>query len=119
MLQIFFAALAMSVLRSIWEPPPKPAEPAHHKVRGFRNRIQVDEARAARSRSPKGRHHCVKAMLFSWAQGNSSAVTVWRLCNAMVNNDGSDVGHGTSRLANLGSGTSGSEKNCADRQKNY
>ena len=80
-------------------------------------RDRLDEARAARSRSLKGRHHGVKAMLLSWAQGNSSAVTVWRLCNAIATSDGSDVGHGMSRLASLGSGTTGSEKNCAERLK--
>ena len=64
--QFCFAVLAMSVLRQIWEPPPEPAEPAPRrgtKVRGWKNRLQVDEDRAARSRSPKGRHSGVKAML--------------------------------------------------------
>ena len=108
-----FGVLAMSVILPLLEPPPEPAEPAPRRggpVKGWKNKVQVEENRAARFRSPKGRHHGVKAMLLSWAQGNSSAVTVWRLCNAMVNDDGSDVGHGMSRLASIGSGTSGSEK---------
>ena len=79
--------------------------------------MEVNENEAARSRSPKGRHSGVKAMLLSWAQGNTAAVTVFRLCNAIVNNDRTDAGHGMSRLANLGSGTSGSETNCSNQLK--
>ena len=71
--------------------------------------MAVEESDIARSRSP--RRHCgVKAMFSSWAKGESSAVNIWRLCYAIVKQDGTDAGHGMKRLAELGSVTSGSEK---------
>ena len=101
----------MSALSQIWEPPPdyKSAETATN-MRGWKNKVQLDEERAARSRSPRRRRCGVKAMLLSWAKGDSSAVSIWRLAHAIVTGDGSDVGHGLRRLAALGSATSGSEK---------
>ena len=108
--QFCFAVFAMSVLSEIWEPPlEEPAETATY-LRGWKNKVQLDEERAARSRSPRRRKCGVKAMLLSWAKGDSSAVSVWRLAHAIVTDDGTDAGHGMSRLAQLGSATSGSEK---------
>ena len=99
----------MSALQAIWDPPLQPAATAR-QMKGWK--IQVDMERAAhvaRSRSPRRR--CgVKAMLKSWAKGDSSAVGVWRLCHAIVTEDGTDAGRGMRRLAELGSTTSGSEQ---------
>ena len=51
-------------------------------------------------------------MLKSWAQGETSAVGVWRICHAIVAEDGSDCGLGMKRLSDLSSVRSGSERNC-------
>ena len=100
----------MSVLQAIWTPPQQPAATAN--VRGWRNKVGVDIGHA-RSRSPRRRSHGVKAMLKSWAKGETSAVGVWRLTHGIVTQDGSDCGYGMGRLAALASTTSGSEKNCS------
>ena len=106
----FPVLMAMSALQAIWEPKEDPtATVVRGSVRGWRNRAAMEESDPARSRSP-GRHCGVKAMLNSWAKGESSAVTIWRLCHAIVKQDGTDAGHGMTRLAELGSVTSGSEK---------
>ena len=111
--QFCFAVFAMSVLSEIWEPQlEEPAETAPGSTRGWKNKVQLDEERAARSRSPRRRRCGVKAMLLSWAKGDSSAVSVWRLAHAIVTDDGTDAGIGMRRLAELATMRTGSEKNC-------
>ena len=101
----------MSVLDPIWTPPP--AEKI--KVRGWKNKVELDETR--RSRSPRPRHRAVKAFLKSWATGETSSVGIWRLAYAIVRADGTDAGFGMSRLAALATETSGSTINCSRRLK--
>ena len=103
---IVFVLVAMSALRAIWEP----AEPAKaQKVRGYFKQAEMELSQNARDRSPRRR--CgVKAMLKSWAKGESSAVGIWRPCYAIVTEDGTNAGLGMSRLAGLASASSGSEK---------
>ena len=110
---IIVVVLAMSALRAVWEPP---AEPAIKKTRGWVKRVEMEQSQTRRERSPRRR--CgVKAMLKSWAKGEISTVGIWRLCHAIVTGDGTDAGYGMDRLANLGSGSSGSEQNCSRRMK--
>ena len=104
--------VAMSALRQVWEPRSPQAAPAT-KVKGWKRKIEMEEEEAARPRSPR-RRFGAKAMLKSWAKGDSSACTVWKLCHAIVTEDGTDAGHGMSRLAQLGSASSGSEKLLAE-----
>ena len=112
MAAIIFVVLAMSALRAIWEP----AAPAKTKIRGCFKRVEMEQLEHDRERSPRRR--CgVKAMLKSWAKGEISTVGIWRLCHAIVTGDGTDAGYGMDRLANLGSGSSGSEQNCSRRMK--
>ena len=111
MAAIVFVFVAMSVLRAIWEP--EPAAPAKTKVRrlGFHQKVEMELSQNARDRSPRRR--CgVKAMLKTWAKGETSTVGMWRLCHAIVAGDGTDAGVGMSRLASLGSERGGSEQNC-------
>ena len=56
-------------------------------------------------------------MLKSWAKGELSTVGIWRLCHGIVTQDGTDAWVGMRRLAELGSASSGSEKNCARKLK--
>ena len=56
--------LAMSVLQAIWEPQVQ-AEPALKLIKGFKARADAEYAQAVRERSPRRRHHGVKAMLKS------------------------------------------------------
>ena len=102
---MFSLLLVMSVLQPIWDQT-ELADTA--KVRGWRRRHEVEESN--RSRSPRRRQAGVKAMLTSWAKGESSAAGVWRLCHAIVKEDGTDAGLGVHRLANIASASSGSEK---------
>ena len=101
----------MSVLGPICTPPQGPAETAN-VVRGWRKKVGMEEGRA-RSRSPRRRSAGIKAMLKSWAKGETTAVGAWRLTHAIVTEDGSDCGYGLGRLAGLASVTSSSEKNCS------
>ena len=105
--------LAMSVLQAIWEPQVQ-AEPALKRIKGFKARADAEYAQAVRERSPRRRHHGVKAMLKSWASGDMSTKCMWNLCHSIVTEDRSDCGRGMSRLAALASGSSGSEKLLAE-----
>ena len=105
--------LAMSVLQAIWEPQVQ-AEPAL-KTKGFKARADAEYAQAVRERSPRRRHHGVKAMLKSWASGDMSTKCMWNLCHSIVTEDRSDCGRGMSRLAALASRTSGSDRNCCKK----
>ena len=98
----------MSVLRAMWEP----AAPATMKTRGHLKRIEMEHLVVYRQRSPRRR--CgLKAMLKSWAKGENSTVSIWRLCHAIVKHDGTDAGYGMARLAELNKAeTSGGEQNC-------
>ena len=99
-----FVFVAMSVLQAVWAQ----AAPAKVKVKGCFKQVEM-ELLNARDRSPRRR--CgVKAMLKTWAKGENSTVGIWRLCHAIVTEDGTDAGCGMSRLAALGSARSGSEK---------
>ena len=113
---IIFVVLAMSALQAIWEPIDAPAARRTFKIKGFRKQLAMEDPEHGRSRSPR-RSHGVKAMLKSWATGDSSAVAIWKLCHAIVTRDGSDAGLGMQRLAQLGSEVSGSEKNCSHKLK--
>ena len=105
---MLFLLLAMSVLRAIWEP----AAPATLKTKGHIKRAEMEHLMGDRERSPRRR--CgVKAMLKSWAKGENSTSSVWRLCHAIVTQDGTDAGLGMNRLAGLGTYTCGIEQNCA------
>ena len=104
---VIFLLLAMSALRAIWEP----AAPAATKTRGMFQRIEIEQAARDRERSPRRR--CgVKAHLKSWAKGENSTVSIWRLCHSIVTGDGTDAGAGMARLAELGSKSGSSEQNC-------
>ena len=115
MLSVF---LAMSVLQAIWgdrnERLQQPL-PETKMVRGLKSQGYAEGAFIARSRSPRRRSAGVKAMLQSWAKGESSAVAVSRLAHAIVTEDGADAGIGMSRLAGLASMTSSSDKNCSSK----
>ena len=106
---MMFALLAiMSVLDAMWTAPLRQADTA--SARGWKNKIEVEEGRAARSRSPRRRSRGAKALLLSWAKGDTSAVQVWRVAHAIVTEDGTDCGYSMGRLAGLASATSSSEK---------
>ena len=115
MASMLYVVFAMSILSAIWEPPASsPAETAP-PIKGWKNRVEVEmSAVRARSRSPR-RKQGVKAFLKQWAQGETSAVAMYRICNAIINEDGSDCGRGMNRIANLASLTGGSEKNCSKK----
>ena len=101
----------MSVLQPMWQSPEEPAVTAT-AIKGWKNKCEAEAARNARSRSPRNRKSGVKSMLKAWAQGESSAVAIWRICHAIVVEDGSGCGRGMSRLAHLGTQRSGSQRNC-------
>ena len=113
MLHILQLFLALSILQCLWGSN-APAATAK-KCRGWKKQVERDALASTRSRSPRHRKFAARAQLKAWAKGELSAVGMWRLCSALVKDDGTDAGLGVARLAQLGSHTSGSEKNCATK----
>ena len=107
--------MGISILQALFT---EQADTVRH-VKGWRNKVAFEEANvnrsAPRSRSPRGRQSGARAMLKSWAKGEASAIGVWRLIHAIVDEDGSECGHAMARLSGLASETSGSEQNISKR----
>ena len=111
---VLHVGLAMSVLQGIWAPMSNPAGTAN-KRRGWKQQVEMETLLAARERSPRQRRFGAKANLKAWARGETTAVGMWRICHAIVEEDGTDAGIGMGRLAHLASVTSGSENKCAGK----
>ena len=106
--------VAMSVLQALWEP----AATAIPKQKASRKKAEMEHSILKdRDRSPR-RCNGAKARLKSWAKGDISTVSMWRLCYAIVEKDNTDAGAGMARLAGLATAESdGREKNCPKQMK--
>ena len=102
--------LTMSVLQTIWGPPPKADTARKTTLRGLFQKVEADrDANADRERGPR-RKYGVKAHLKAWAAGECSAVCMWRLCTAVCNVDGTKAGLGMARLAGIATERTGGEQ---------
>ena len=106
--------VAMSVLEALWEP----AATAIPRTKGFKKMAEMEHSILKdRDRSPR-RCNGAKAMLKSWAKGDISTVSMWRLSYAIVTKDNTDAGAGMARLAGLATAeTDGREKTVRTKMK--